>query len=89
MFLHVSVILFTGGGGGDISACIAGGIPACLAAGAACSGGGSAPNGGCLLQGVLLWGVSAPGGRGVWRPPKNQTATVADGTHPIGMHSCP
>ena len=31
MFLHASVILFTGGGG--IPACIAGGIPACLAAG--------------------------------------------------------
>ena len=31
MFLHVSVILFTGEGG--IPACIAGGIPACLAAG--------------------------------------------------------
>ena len=30
MFLHVSVILFTGGG---IPACIAGGSPACLAAG--------------------------------------------------------
>ena len=30
MFLHVSVILFTGGG---IPACIAGGIPVCLAAG--------------------------------------------------------
>ena len=29
MFLHVSVILFTGGGG--IPACIAGGIPACFA----------------------------------------------------------
>ena len=31
MFLHVSVILCTGGGA--IPACIAGGIPACLAAG--------------------------------------------------------
>ena len=37
MFLHVSVILFTGGG---IPACIAGGIPACLAAGL---GGGGIP----------------------------------------------
>ena len=37
-------------------------------------------------------GVPAPGGyllRGVWRPPsRKQTATVADGTHPTGMHSC-
>ena len=35
----------------------------------------------------------APGGVpalgvGVWRPPPKQTATVADGTHPTGMHSC-
>ena len=49
--------------------------------------GGSAPNGGCLLQGGLLWGGVCSWG-GVWRPPKNQAATVADGTHPIGMHSC-
>ena len=34
----------------------------------------------------LVWGVSlVPGG---WRPPPQQTATVADGTHPTGMHSC-
>ena len=26
---------------------------------------------------------------GLWRPgPRKQTATVADGTHPTGMHSC-
>ena len=31
MFLHVSVILFTGGGGVGIPACLAGGITACLA----------------------------------------------------------
>ena len=31
MFLQVSVILFTGRGGGGIPACLAGGIPACLA----------------------------------------------------------
>ena len=41
MFLHVSVILFTGGGGGGIPACIAGSIPACLAGGIpACLTGG-------------------------------------------------
>ena len=49
MFLHLSVILSTGGGGA-IPACIAGGIPACLAAG------------GCLLPGGLLQGVPALGG---------------------------
>ena len=74
MFLHVSVILFTGGCA--IPACIAGGIPACLAAGGVCSGGG------------LLPGRSALGGGGVWRHPRKQMATVADGMHPTGMHSC-
>ena len=47
MFLHVSVILATGGGGG-IPACLAGGIPAYLAAGlqgSACSWG--VCSGGC------------------------------------------
>ena len=57
--------------GGGITVCIAGGIPACLAAGGvlsqhalqqggACSG-GSAPGGG-----GLLWGVPAPGGCLLW-----------------------
>ena len=79
---------FSSQSGGAIPECIAGGIPACLAAG------------GCLLQGVpvpgevpALWvcsqGVcSWGGGGGVCRPPWKQTATVADGTHPTGMHSC-
>ena len=31
-------------------------------------------------------GGSGPGG--MWRPPRKQMATVADGTHPTGMHSC-
>ena len=63
MFLHVCVILFTGGllsqhalqqvsGGGDIPACIAGGIAACLAAGLP---------GGVCCRGALLGG-SPPGG---------------------------
>ena len=33
-------------------------------------------------------GGSAPGGGGCGYPPRKQTATVADGTHPTGMHSC-
>ena len=47
------------------------------------------PAQGCLLWGVpaqegACWGgVSAQGGD----PPK-QMATVADGMHPTGMHSC-
>ena len=51
MFLHVSVILFTGGGGA-IPACIAGGIPACLAAGLQ---GGAWSRGGVCSRGGLLW----------------------------------
>ena len=48
---------------------------------------GACSSGECLLQ----WGVPALGGvpaRGVWRPPQKQTATVANSTHPTGMHSC-
>ena len=71
--------------GGAISACIAGGIPACLATGL--QGGAWSRRG--LLWGGLLQGVPAPtGGGGGWRPSRKQTATVADGTHPTGMHSC-
>ena len=47
---------------------------------------GSAP-GGCLLQRCLLWGGACFRG-GCGDPPQKQTATVADGTHPTGMHSC-
>ena len=95
-----------------IPACIASGIPACLAAGSGGSApGGSAP-GGCLLWGMpalggacsggfllwgqcLLWGGLLPGGSAAlgggggcgYPPTQKQTATVADGTHPTGMHS--
>ena len=86
MFLHVSVILFTGGGGCAIPACIAGGIPACLAAGlqGVAGPGASAPRGVCSGGGGVCSGGSAPGGRGA-RP---GTATTAACTHPTGMHSC-
>ena len=47
--------------------------------GGACSGGSAPGVGGCLIQGGSAWG---------WRTPREQTATVADGTHPTGMHSC-
>ena len=78
---------------GAIPACIAGGIPACLAVGGAipaCLAPGRVPGpGGCLVQGGLLqggaWsGGSAPGGCLVKTP---RTATAAGGTHPTGMHS--
>ena len=48
------------------------------------------PEGACSLGMPGPWGP-APGGAcsGVWmRPPAQQMATVADGTHPTGMHSC-
>ena len=63
VFLHLSVILFTGGG-------------VCLSA---------------------CWDTTTPREQtpprtrhppGADTPPDQQTATVADGTHPIGMHSC-
>ena len=62
------------------------------------TGGVSAPGGGCLLPGGLVWGVSGPrgclvqqgcllpGGCLMETPPG--TATAAGGTHPTGMHSC-
>ena len=137
-------------GGGPIPACIAGSIPACLAAGGGCyssmhrrwypsmpcswgcypsmhcrwypnmpcSGrrGGLLPRR-CLFQGVcsggcLLWGGACSrgvcsrgcllrGGSAAWGcllrgggvetpfpPPPSRMPTVADGTHPAGMHSC-
>ena len=46
---------------------------------------------GCLLWGACSGGVPAPGGacsQGGVETPRKQTATVADGTHPTGMHSC-
>ena len=57
MFLQVSVILLMGEV--CIQACIAGGIPACLATGLQA---GVSALGGCLLWGCLIWGVSAPRG---------------------------
>ena len=53
---------------------------------------GDLPGGGCLLQGGTCSGgvVPAPGGCLLWGDVKTpqQTATVAEGTHPTGMHSC-
>ena len=96
----LSVILFTGGvcypsmycrwypsmpcsrGVCAIPACIAGGIPACLAAGGCLLLGGV-----CSCRSACSRGVPAPG-KGLGDPPWKQTGTVADGTHPTGMHSC-
>ena len=61
----------------------------CPQGGGVCSGGVSAPRGGVCSRGVGICsgGVSALH----WdtpTPPPGETATAADGTHPIGMHSC-
>ena len=102
MFLHVSVILSTGGG---VSA------PGGSALGGVCSQIGGLPQGVFAPRGVysegncsqggllgricsrgtgLLWGVSALGGSvpGGSTGPSPVTATAAGGTHPTGMHSC-
>ena len=71
------------GGGPAPRGCL---LQRCLLLGGACS------RGGLLLGGACSRGV--PGSRGcllrggLCRPPQKQTATVADGTHPTGMHSC-
>ena len=84
MFLHLSVSHSVHGGGGGITACITGGIPACLA------GLQATPKG--EVEGSGRGGVSRPtagGGGGVSRPDTpQQMATAAGGTYPTGMHSC-
>ena len=51
------------------------------------------PSGVIFCYGLLVW----PPGKAFWCdlllwpsgiPPPKKTATVADGTHPTGMHSC-
>ena len=85
MFLHVSVILSTGGwlsapGGGSAPE---GGRRRCLLRGCLLPEGCLLPGGGYLLR------VGVPGPGGVMNPPPPQaTATAADGTHPTEMHSC-
>ena len=78
IFLHLSVILFTGGGcllRGGVSA-PGGGVDVCSRLGG--GGGGVSASG---------WGVSAPGGLNfflIFFAYGQQAA----GTHPTGMHSC-
>ena len=97
MFLHVSVILSTGGylvGRGVFV--VPGGVSALGGSawtnGGAWSGGCLVPGGVCSWGGTLSPGGSAPGG-GIPActeadPPPGETATAVDGTHPTGMHSC-
>ena len=86
MFLHVSVILSTGGvpapGGrcswskGGVSAL--GGVPG--PRGVPGLGGVPGP------RGVCSWGVVSQ--HALRQTPSGETATAVDGTHPTGMHSC-
>ena len=73
IFLHLSVILFTWGGGGEGGGCLVpGGVWSWV----------------CLLRGggvPVPRGVPAPGGCLVETP---QMATAASGMHPTGMYSC-
>ena len=89
--------LSTRGGGGAIPACIASGIPACLAMAGICSQVGylvqgvPTPVGVCSQGGGAWWGAGGAWSRGgAWsgQTPPGETATAADGTHPTGMHSC-
>ena len=51
-------------------------------------GGVPATRGYLLLEGLLLGGCLLLGDGDPTPLPRKQTATVADGTHPTGMHSC-
>ena len=88
MFLHVSVILFTGG----LQAHTQGEVE-----GSGWGQGFPGPYPGEV--GVWLWGVGAPDLGVSWprqgmcipactEADPQQMATAADGTHPTGMHSC-
>ena len=51
--------------------------------------GGACSRGGCLLLGGSAGGACSGGGAvETPLPPKKQTATVVDSTHPTGMHFC-
>ena len=73
IFLHLFVILFTGGMPGPTGGCLSPG-------GESVPRGVSAPGGSALGEGVPA-PMGVPGG-------DLQTATAAGGMHPTGMHSC-
>ena len=82
MFLHLSVILFRGGAWVTGGVCVAGGM--CRAEGVC--GGRHAQQGGGMghVAGRHVWRGGVFGGACV----AEETATVEDGVHPTGMHSC-
>ena len=90
MFLHVSVILFTGVSQHALQVSVHGGWYPSMHFRS------PGPHPGGKLGG-LAWGVGGsrptPGGWGVSQDalrqiPPQQTATAVGGTHPTGMHSC-
>ena len=87
VFLQMCVCPRGEGWVGGIPACLAVGIPAYLAAGFR----GECAIPACLATGLQGGGVCSgdcSGGALRGETPPKQTATVADGTHPTGMHSC-
>ena len=92
MFLHLSVILFTGGcawqggmcGRGDMHG---GGHAwgACVAGGACMAGGGMCGRGACMVGGAWQGGMHATHAPLAIRDIVSQ---CMGGTHPTGMHSC-
>ena len=96
MFLHLSVILFTGGRGLCLSVCCDSTHP--LGPGT-CPRKQTPPGLGTPPGPAPLgadtppdqpppWDQALPRSRHPRGPGPQQTATVADGTHPTGMHSC-
>ena len=80
MFLHVSVILSTGG-------CLL--LGGCLLQGGCLVQGVPGPRGVSTPGTVPGPGGVCSGGHALRQtPPPGETATAADGTHPTGMHSC-
>ena len=94
MFLHLSVILLTGG------ACVVkwGGMRGEVG-GVHGEGGHAWQRGACVVKGGHAWqrgGMRGKGGVRAWQrgacvvcmPPQDMAGQCTGGTHPTGMHSC-
>ena len=83
MFLHLSVILLTGGH----AWLLGGGMRGCSWGGHAWRRGGMCGEGGCAWQ---RRGMCGKGGHAWYAPPdpRDTAGHCAGGTHPTGMHSC-
>ena len=93
MFLHLSVILSTGGGGACVAggACVGGrgvrGRRACVAEGGVCMAGGYAWQWGCAWQGMCVAGRHAWQGGHVWQGGMHGRGGVHGRGHTC--HTCP